>query len=165
MPEPGEIHPFESWDEIDAIAAELDTFSGPLVIFLAITGARPEEAFGAEWPDVDLKRRVFMVRRGFAKGRLKDYGKTTGSRRAVPLRARVVVALERLPHRRGILFPASEGGRIDINNWAEPQLDAVARGGRDPASPDLRPAPHLRVVEPRGRRSTSSPWRDGWARA
>ncbi len=117
MPKSGEIHPFESWDEIDAIAAELDKFSGPLVVFLAGTGARPEEAFGAEWHDVDLKRRMFMVRRGFAKGRLKDYGKTTGSRRAVPLRARVVVALERLPHRRGILFPASEGGRIDINNW------------------------------------------------
>ena len=48
----------------------------------------PEEAFGGEWRDVDLERRVFMVRRAFAKGRLKDYAKTTGSRRAVPLRAR-----------------------------------------------------------------------------
>ena len=70
-PKPGEIHPFESWDEIDAIADELDAVSGPLVIFLAGTGARPEEAFGAEWSDVDLKRRVFRIRRGFAKGRLK----------------------------------------------------------------------------------------------
>ena len=49
MPKPGEIHPFDSWDEIDAIAAELDKYSGPLVAFLAGTGARPEEAFGAEW--------------------------------------------------------------------------------------------------------------------
>lgn len=117
MPKPGEIHPFDSWDEIDAIADELDDVSGPMVMFLAGTGSRPEEAFGAEWPDVDLERRVFMVRRGFAKGRLKDYGKTMGSRRAVPLRARVVTALERLPHRRGILFPSPEGSRIDINNW------------------------------------------------
>src|SRR5205809_7979267 len=77
-PKPGEIHPFESWDEVDAIADELDAVSGPLVIFLAGTGARPEEAFGAEWSDVDLKRRVFRIRRGFAKGRLKEYGKTTG---------------------------------------------------------------------------------------
>ena len=116
-PKPGEIHPFESWDELDAIAAELDVVSGVCVIFLAGTGVRPEEAFGAEWPDLDLERRVFTVRRGFAKGRLKQYGKTTGSRRAVPLRARVVEALQRLPRRRGIVFPAPEGGRIEINNW------------------------------------------------
>jgi integrase len=116
-PRPGEIDPFESWEEIDAIADELDTTSGPLVVFLAGTGLRPEEAFGAEWRDVDLERRMLMVRRGFAKGRLKEYGKTAGSRRAVPLRARVVTALERLEHRRGILFPAPEDGRIAINNW------------------------------------------------
>ena len=116
-PRPGEIHPFESWEELDAIAAELDAISGVLVIFLAGTGVRPEEGFGAEWRDVDLERRMLMVRRAFAKGRLKEYGKTTGSRRAVPLRAKVIDALERLPHRRGILFPAPEGGRVNINNW------------------------------------------------
>jgi integrase len=116
-PRPGEIHPFESWDELDAIADELDVVSGVCAIFLAGTGVRPEEAFGADWRDVDLERRVFMVRRAFAKGRLKQYGKTTGSSRSVPLRARVVRALERLPRRRGIVFPASEGGRIEINNW------------------------------------------------
>src|SRR6266536_2042100 len=70
-PKPGEIHPFESWDELDAIADELDDVCGPLVIFLAGTGVRPEEGFGGEWRDVDLVRRVFMVRRAFAKGRLK----------------------------------------------------------------------------------------------
>jgi integrase len=116
-PRPGEIDPFESWEELDAIAAELDEISGPLVIFLVGTGVRPEEAFGAEWRDVALERRMLMVRRAFAKGRLKEYGKTTGSRRAVPLRSRVIAALERLPRRRGIVFPAPEGGRIDINNW------------------------------------------------
>jgi integrase len=35
----------------------------------------------------------------------------------VPLRAKVVEALELLSKREGILFPAPEGGRIDINNW------------------------------------------------
>jgi integrase len=43
---------------------------------------------------------MLMVRRGFAKRRLKEYGKTAGSRRAVPLRTRVVTALEALPNRR-----------------------------------------------------------------
>jgi integrase len=118
-PEPraGEIHPFDSWAEVDAIAAELGETDGPLVLFMAGTGARPEEAFAATWREVDLARRVFMVRRGFAKGRLKEYGKTAGSRRAVPLRARVVDALDGLAHRRGLVFPAPAGGHIEINNW------------------------------------------------
>ena len=85
-PRPGEIHPFEVWEELDAIADELEVVSGVLVTFLAGTGVRPEESFGAEWRDVDLERRMFMVRRAFAKARLKEYGKTTGSRRAVPPR-------------------------------------------------------------------------------
>ncbi len=45
----------------------------------------------------------------------------------MPLRAEVVAALETLPHRRGILFPASEGGRIGIDSsreWA-PALKAA----------------------------------------
>jgi integrase len=116
-PKPGEIHPFESWDELAAIAEELDEVGGALVIFLAGTGVRPEEAFGAEWRDVDLERRVLMVRRAYAKGRLKDYAKTAGSRRAVPLRARVVAALEPLAERSGVLFPAPQGGRMEINNF------------------------------------------------
>jgi integrase len=140
VPKPREIHPFESWEEIDAIADELDEVMGALVIFLAGTGVRLQEAFGAEWRDVDFERQVFMVRRAFAKGRLKDYGKTHGSRRAVPLRAKVVEALERMPHRAGILFPASEGGRVDINNWRyrswTPSLKAAGIEHRRPY--DLR---------------------------
>ena len=129
-PKPGEIHPFDSWEELDAIAAELDVISGVLVTFLAGTGVRPEEAFGAEWRDVGLERRGLMVRRAFAKGRLKEYGKTAGSQRSVSLRARVITALERLPHRRGIVFPAPEGGRIDINNWRHRQwTPALAAAG------------------------------------
>ncbi len=72
-PEPraGEIHPFDSWEEIDAVAAELNDTDGPLVTFMVGTGVRPEEAFAGDWRDVDLERRVFRVRRAFAKGRLK----------------------------------------------------------------------------------------------
>ena len=153
-PEPraGEIDPFNSWEELDAIAAELDAIYGPLVVFLAGTGVRPEEAFGAEWRDVDLERRMLMVRRAFAKGRLKEYGKTAGSRRAVPLRARVVTALEALPHRRGIVFPAPGGGSDRDQQLPEPLVVAVARGRGHQAPADLRPAAHLRDVEPGGGR-------------
>jgi integrase len=60
---------------------------------------------------------VVTVRRAYAKGRLTTYSKTVRLRRRVPFRSRVVVALEQLPRRRGILFPALGGGRIDINSW------------------------------------------------
>jgi hypothetical protein len=38
-PRPGEIHPFDSWQELDAIADEMTVASGVLVIFLAGTGS------------------------------------------------------------------------------------------------------------------------------
>ena len=75
------------------------------------------EAFGAEWVDVDLAAGVFTVRRSFAKGRLKPYAKTARSRRRIPLRAKVIEALESIDRREGILFPAAGGGRINIDNW------------------------------------------------
>jgi integrase len=111
-----EFDPFESWEEVDALARELGPF-GPLAIFCVGTGVRPEEAFGADWTDVDLQAGVFTVRRAFAKGRLKPYPKTERSRRRVPLRAKVLDALGGLPGLDGIVFPAAGGGRIDINRF------------------------------------------------
>lgn len=111
-----EFVPFDDWDQVDAVAAELGPF-GPVAIFNVGTGVRPEEAFGADWSDVDLEAGVFTIRRAYARGTLKTYAKTARSRRRVPIRRKVVAALETLPHREGILFPASGGGRIDINNW------------------------------------------------
>jgi integrase len=134
-----EFTPFESWEEVDALARELGSF-GPLAIFCVGTGVRPEEAFGAEWSDVDLAAGVFTVRRAFAKGRLKPYPKTVRSRRRVPLRAKVVDALGRLAHREGILFPSNVGGRIDIDNFrARDWVPALKAAG----------IPHRRIYDMR----------------
>src|SRR3954471_7912771 len=116
-PRVGEIDPFDTWEEIEAIVAELDLGYGVLVEFLVGGGMRPEEAFGAEETDVDLKGGIFTVRRAFAKGRLKSYAKTERSRRRVPLRKRTVDALTRLEPRSGVVFPTTTGKRIDINNF------------------------------------------------
>jgi integrase len=128
-----EFTPFESWDEVEGVAAELGPF-GPLVIFAVGTGVRPEEAFGADWSDVDLEGGVIRVRRAYAKGRLKTYTKTERSRRRVPLRRKVIAALQPLPHRSGILFPSARGHRIDINRWRSrewaPALQAAGVGHR-----------------------------------
>jgi hypothetical protein len=53
----------------------------------------------------------------FAKGRLKDYTKTQGSTRRVPLRRRVVAALEMAKHRHRLVFAAPEGGHVNIDNF------------------------------------------------
>lgn len=39
------------------------------------------------------------------------------SRRRIPLRAKLLDALRELPRREGILFPASNGGRINVDNF------------------------------------------------
>jgi integrase len=157
-----EFVPFEAWEEVDAVAHELGAF-GPPAIFCVGTGVRPAEAFGAEWDDVDLKARVPTIRRAYAKGRLKPYSKTVRSRRRVPLRSKVVDALEELPRRRGVLFPALGGGRIDINNWRSrewvPALEAAGVEHRRiyPCATRSRPG----AWRP-GRASSRS--RVGWAR-
>jgi integrase len=110
-------------------------------MFCVGTGVRPEEAFGGDWTDVDLEAGVFTVRRAFAKGQLKSYAKTARSRRRVPLRAKVLDALHELPRREDVLFPASEGGRINKNVTILRTIFALAdRDGRwgrigDPTRP------------------------------
>jgi integrase len=59
------------------------------------------------------------VQRRYAKGVLTPYPKTVRSRRRVPLTTRALNALDRLPARLDtpILFPAPDGGHIDLANW------------------------------------------------
>jgi integrase len=91
-----EQRPFESWAELDAVAANLAPRYRPMVIFAAATGLRPAEWLALEWRDVDRRARVVYVRRSFTKGRLKCT-KTEASRRAVPLQAIALDAIERQP--------------------------------------------------------------------
>ena len=125
-----EQRPFESWAELDAVAANLSPRYGPMVIFAAATGLRPAEWLALEWRDLDLEARVVYVHRSFTKGRLKC-PKTEASRRAVPLQTIAVEAIERQPlSRRSLLvFPAERGGYLDLHNfrnreWKPAQLAA-----------------------------------------
>src|SRR5438552_8712400 len=76
--------------------AQLGPVYGPMVIFAAATGLRPSELFGLEQRDVDRPAGVVYVRRAYANGRLK-HTKTRLSTRAVPLQAKALEALDRLP--------------------------------------------------------------------
>ena len=59
------------------------------------------------------------MQRRFADGVLTPYPKTIGSRRRVPLTARAVDALDRLPPRIDtvLVFPAARGGHIGLDGW------------------------------------------------
>jgi integrase len=145
------IVPFESWDEIEAVADELDARYSAIPVLAVGTGLRPEEWIALERSDVDREAGVVHVRRRYSGGELKDGGKTAGSVRVVPLRLRVLEALDehrkRLAEdalRRGsrtqvessLLFPAPRGGHIDLERfrhreWA-PALRAAGLAPRGP---------------------------------
>ena len=109
-----EKRPFESWQQIDAIAERLSPVYGPMVVFAAATGLRPSELFALEQRDIDRDLGVVYVRRAYANGRLK-HTKTRLSTRAVPLQAIALEALDRLPRSENpILFPNARGGRVDF---------------------------------------------------
>ena len=89
-----EKRPFESWAELDELAARLGPRYGPMVLFAAATGLRPGEWMALEHRDIDRDARVVYVRRAFSNGRLKCT-KTEASIRAVPLQAIALEALDR----------------------------------------------------------------------
>jgi integrase len=95
--------------EIDALDAELGARYGPIVPFAAATSLRPAEWAGLECRDVNRDGRVLTVRGT----------KTAGSRREVPLSARALGVLDRVPPRLDtpLVFPAPRGGPLDLNRW------------------------------------------------
>jgi len=113
-----EKRPFESWEQLEALADRLGPALGPMVLFPAATGMRPGEWVALEHRDIDHAGRVAYVNRAFGKGRLTT-PKTEASRRAVPLQARALGALDQLPPggARNLLFRANRGGYLDLHNF------------------------------------------------
>jgi integrase len=114
LDEDREMRPFASWAEVEAISAELPEHYRAIPLVLVGTGLRPEELYGLERRDVDRDHGVLRIERVYTQGRLKPCLKSDRQRRRVPLRARVLAALDAVPPRidTPVLFPASDGGRI-----------------------------------------------------
>jgi integrase len=110
-----DMRPFESWEQVEAISAEMDPRFAAIPIVLAGTGLRPEELWALERRDVNLDEGILSVKRVYSQGRLKEPAKSSRQRRRVPLRERVAAALRALPPRLDtpLLFPAARGGYID----------------------------------------------------
>jgi integrase len=138
-PEPRseELLPFTP-AEVEALEAELGPVYGPLVTFAAETGLRTNEWVALERRDVDRSGPAVLVQRRYADGVLTPYPKTLGSRRRVPLSARALAALDRLPPRLDtpVVFPASRGGYIGLDGWRTrrwyPALEAAGLRQRGP---------------------------------
>jgi integrase len=113
-----EQRPFESWDELYALADKLGPRNGPMVLFAAATGLRPGEWLALEQRDIDRETQVVYVRRTLRNGRIK-IPKTKASVRAVPLQTIALAALDELPSRPGspLLFPSARGGYVDLHNF------------------------------------------------
>jgi integrase len=113
-----EKRPFESWQELEALAERLGPRLGPMVLLAAATGIRPGEWVALEHRDIDRAGRVAYVNRSFSKGRLTS-PKTQASIRAVPLQARALAALDQLPPGGpgDLLLPAERDGYLDLHNF------------------------------------------------
>jgi integrase len=127
-----EFEPFESWDDLYAIGAELDPRFAAIPIFATGTALRPEEWIALEQRDVDREAGVVVVERVYTQGVLKPCAKTSRQRRRVPLRACVLEALDKHPIRSDspLLFPAARGGYIDLDRFREREWkDALRAAG------------------------------------
>jgi integrase len=131
LDEDREIRPFASWEEVDAIAVELEPRYQALPAFLVGTGMRPEEALALEWKDIDRKAAVASIERVHSKGRTKRCKKSDRQRRRVPLRSTVLEALENHPRRidTPLVFYGHDGGYLRnetfrLRHWT-PALEAA----------------------------------------
>jgi integrase len=123
--------------ELDALAAELSQPYRPLLAFAAATGLRPEEWLALERRDVDRRAGIVNIRRTVSDGVIVELAKTSASRGQVPLSRRASAALDALPPRLDttLLFPAPEGGLLDLDNFRRREWGAAvdASGVATPA--------------------------------
>lgn len=118
LPSPRGIRAY-SFEELDRIAAELSPMYRPLPMFAAATGLRPEEWQALERRDIDRQAGVLHVRRTVSSDEIVDLGKTSRSRRQVPLSPRALAALDALPPRLDVplLFPSPDGRLLHLDNF------------------------------------------------
>jgi len=157
-PEPKrrEVPVFGSWEELGRLAEELAPERQSLPIVVAGTGLTPEEWLGLERRDVDLKAGVLHVRRVYTDNRVKEYGKQDRSLRRIPLRDRVVEALEAHPWRidTPLVFPGINGGYLNLHDW---RVETRGRRRRAPPPYPVLAEAHVRVVRDRRRRQPVLP--------
>lgn len=131
QPAPRTIRVF-SYDELAAIGAELSLQYQPLPSFAAAAGLRPEERQALERRDIERGAGLLNVRRTVSGGEVVELGKTSRSRRQVPLSPRALEALKALPARRDtpLVFPSPSGVVLHLDNFRHREwTPAIEAGG------------------------------------
>ena len=118
QPPPRTVRSF-TFAELDAIAAEVSVAYATIPSFTAATGLRPEEWAPLEWRDVDRRAGIVSMRRTVSDGEIVELGKTSKSRRQVPLSRRALAALDALPRRLDVplVWPSPAGGLLRLDNF------------------------------------------------
>ncbi|MGH2844061.1 MAG: tyrosine-type recombinase/integrase [Solirubrobacteraceae bacterium] len=118
QPAPRTIRVFDL-EELRAIAVEMTPMYAPLPLFAAATGLRPEEWQALERGDIDRQAGTLSVLRTVSGGAITALGKTSTSRRQVPLSGRAIQALDLIPAQlhTPLLFPAPAGGLLHLDNF------------------------------------------------
>jgi integrase len=160
-----EMRPFETWEQVNSVAAEMDPRFAAIPVVLVGTGLRPEELFALERRDVDLDAGVLTVERVYTQRVLKEPKKSSRQRRRVPLRARVVDALRSLPPRLDTPFSSP----LPAAAISTSRSFVIASGRRRSAQPGSNAAECTTVgTHSRLGRSpaafSSSTWRALWER-
>ncbi|MEP6569325.1 MAG: site-specific integrase, partial [Acidobacteriota bacterium] len=123
-----------------------------LFAFLLTTGARPSEALGLKWTDVDLETGVATIQRTLQWHRKTEGGgpyfgepKTKGSRRTIPLPAGMVAQLKahragqaaelfKLGVRSDLIFTTSEGTPVLRGNLVRRHYKPALKAAKLPES-------------------------------
>jgi integrase len=117
-------HPALAWQDIPAFMADLrkrESISARALEFLTLTAARTGEVIGAQWSEIDLDKRLWVV----PASRMKS-----PREHRVPLSAAVIDLLRHLPHERknSYVFIGAKAGQ-GLSNMAMLQVMRDLRPG------------------------------------
>src|SRR5262249_6568062 len=120
----GGHHAAMDYDDVPALMAELrerTSLSARALEFTLLTAARTSETLGADWSEIDLSKRVWVI----PADRMK-----AGKEHRVPLSDRVVEILRGFKSHRGPLFPLSNMAMAELLKGLRPGERATVHGFR-----------------------------------
>jgi hypothetical protein len=148
-----EKRPFESWQQLEAVAARLGLSTGQWLCSQPRPGFDPRSCSGSSSATSTALSELCTCGGRYANGRLK-HTKTRLSTRAVPLQAVALAALKSAPAvSEPTALPERARSSHRLPQLRPPSLaDSPGRGRHRATSPSLRPPPHLRHVRTARRR-------------
>lgn len=116
-----------TWEDLDAVIAQLTRrrWHRQLALVLRHTGLRVSQALGLDWRDVDLDRRVMLLRAGTA-------GAKRGRPRALPIHPALAAEMAGWGVREGLVFQRPDGRCWRGDAPLEPFRRAWRLAGVDP---------------------------------